>query len=159
MLFQVTLVKFGAKRLIEHYGTEAIFESISLFPSAIPENFTIHFILLAKLSEKDSKFSTKFRCFHLTSFLLDNLRYYSSDFDHALPIITVFHRCAISPTTCVVFRKHFAMRILLTYLGNARLPLHPLVSICIDSIRLLVKNKGILSTTSWENLMNELVRL
>ncbi|KAI6649617.1 hypothetical protein LOD99_6621 [Oopsacas minuta] len=158
VLFQVTLVKYGSKRIVEFNGTEAIFESISLFPSAIPENFTIHFILLAKLSEKDAKFSTKFRCFHLTTFLLENLRYYSNDFDHALPVITVFHRCAISPTTCIAFRKHFAMRILLSYLDNASLPLHHVVSICIDSIRLLVKNKGILALTSWKNLVDELVR-
>ena len=158
IFFQITNVKFGAKRLVEYFGTEAILESINLFPSAIPENFSLHFVLLAKVSVKDPKFSTKFRYFHLTSFLLDNLRYYSNDFDRALPIVTVFHRCAVSPTTCVAFRKHFAMRSLLSYLGNARIPLHPIVSICIDSIRLLVKNKGILSLSSWENLLNELVR-
>ena len=158
ILFQITNVKFGTKRLVEFFGTEAILESINLFPSAIPENFAVHFILLAKLSDKDPKFSTKFRFFHLTSFLLDNLRYYTNEFDRALPIITVFHRCAVSPTTCVAFRKHFAMRILLCYLGNARIPLHPVVSICIDSIRLLVKNKGILALSSWENLLNELVK-
>ena len=157
MFFQITNVKMGSKRLVEYFGTEAILESINLFPSAIPENFALHFILLAKLSEKDPKFSTKFRYFHLTSFLLDNMRYYSNEFDRAMPILTVFHRCAISPTTCVAFRKHFAMRTLLLYLSNARLPLHPIVSVCIDSIRLLVKNKGILVLSAWENLLNELV--
>ena len=158
LIYQVTISKFGAKRLVENSATEAIFESITLFPNAIPDNFTIHFVILAKLSEKDAKFSTKFRCFHLTPFLLDNLRFFANDFDRALPVITVFHRCAISPTTCTVFRKHFSMRILLSYLSNACLPLHPSISMCIDSIRLLVKNKGIVLVDSWLNLVRELVK-
>ena len=66
IIYQVTLAKFGAKRLVENFATEAIFESITLFPNAIPDTFTIHLVILAKLSEKDAKFSTKFCCFHLT---------------------------------------------------------------------------------------------
>ena len=158
IVYQVTIAKFGAKRLVENFATEAIFESITLFPNAIPDNFTIHFVILAKLSEKDAKFSTKFRCFHLTPFLFENLRFFANDFDRALSMITVFHRCAISPTTCAVFRKHFATRILLSFLSNARLPLHQIVSVCIDSIRLLVKNKGILLVDSWLNLVKELTK-
>ena len=158
IIYQVTLAKFGAKRLVENFATEAIFESITLFPNAIPDNFTIHLVILAKLSEKDAKFSTKFRCFHLTPFLFENLRFFANDFDRALPIITVFHRCAISPTTCAIFRKHCAMRILLSYLSNACLPLHPVVSLCIDSVRLLVRNKGIVLVDSWANLVRELIK-
>ena len=158
IIYQVTLAKFGAKRLVENFATEAIFESITLFPNAIPDTFTIHLVILAKLSEKDAKFSTKFCCFHLTPFLFENLRFFANDFDRALPIITVFHRCAISPTTCAIFRKHCAMRILLSYLSNACLPLHPVVSLCIDSVRLLVRNKGIVLVDSWANLVRELIK-
>ena len=158
ILIQITQVKFGTRKIIEFSGTEAVLESISLFTDAIPENFILHFILLAKLSEKDAKFSTKFRCFHLIPFLIENLKYFSTNWDRLLPVLTVFHRCAVSPTTCIVMRKNFAMKALIHLLDTATCPLHPIFSICLESIRLLLKNKGILLSSSYQFCVNGLIR-
>lgn len=144
-------------KFVHNFGTEGVLESL-IFANRIKfENDEVYYQFLFRLSQKDSKFSTKCRLFKAIPIFIEKLKRELNHPAQAKLLLIIIRRCSVMQATCITMNKYGIFGLMIKFLQVYSLHDSAILSLTLEIFRLFIKNKLINSKSNWNTYIKALL--